>query len=45
VPLRPKELWPRLPVQQQQAIVQLLSELIRRHLLEPASKEVRDEQR
>jgi hypothetical protein len=44
-PLPPKELWTHLPGPQQQAVVQLLSELIQRHLLEPAGKEVADEPR
>jgi hypothetical protein len=44
-PLRPKELWPLLPVFRQQAIVRLLSELIHRHLLGPADKEVANEPR
>lgn len=40
-----QNLWSRLPASQQQALVQLLSELIQRHLLEPAGKEVADEAR
>jgi hypothetical protein len=41
----PKELWPRLSAPQQQALVQLLSEMIHRQLLPPAGKEVADEPR
>jgi len=44
-PLRPKELWSLLPVLRQQAVVRLLSELIHRHLLGPAGKEVANEPR
>jgi len=45
IPLPPKELWPRLPAPQQQAVVRLLSDLIHRHLLAPASKEVANDPR
>jgi hypothetical protein len=41
----PKELWPRLPARQQQAIVRLLSELIHRQLRAPAGKEVANDSR
>jgi hypothetical protein len=40
-----RELWPRLPLLQQQALVRLLSELIQRQLLDAAGKEVADEPR
>jgi hypothetical protein len=45
VPVPAKEVWPRLSALQQQAVVRLLSELIQRHLLWPAGKEVADEPR
>jgi hypothetical protein len=43
--MRPPELWPRLPLPQQQALVRLLSELIQRRLLDAQGKEVADEPR
>ena len=45
LPLPPKELWPRLPGPQQQAVVRLLSDLIHRRLLAPADKEVANDSR
>ena len=35
MPMPPKELWPRLPASQQQALVQLLSELASLHGVHP----------
>jgi hypothetical protein len=38
--MRPHPLWPLLKPPQHTALVQLLSELIARHLLPPTAKEV-----
>jgi hypothetical protein len=43
--MRPENLWPRLTAQQQQALLQILSELIQRQLLGPQGQEVTDEPR
>ena len=43
--MQPGDLWPRLTMPQQQALVRLLSELMQRQLLDAAGKEVADEPR